>query len=184
LQFNRADAGGLAVQSFELLPFGEAVAPVVLTVEIDRVGSRLNLCYRLTGDLSAVLIPEGKVGLRCDRLWEHTCFEFFFGIPGEKRYWEVNLSPSGDWNCYGLTDYREGLMAEEKVRGVPFSVLRAEQTLQLEVAFDLKALVPGAVELSVTAVVERFDGVVGYWAIAHAGAEADFHRRDSFVVKV
>ncbi len=172
------------MQSFELVPFGEAVAPVGLTVEIDRVGSCLNLRYQMMGDLSTVAIPEGKVGERCDRLWEHTCFEFFFGIPGEKRYWEVNLSPSGDWNCYGLTDYREGLMAEEKVRGVPFSVMRAEQKLQLEVAFDLGGLVTGAVELSVTAVVERFDGVVGYWAIEHAGLEADFHRRDSFVVKI
>jgi hypothetical protein len=172
------------VQSFTLLPFGEAILPVVLTVEVDRVGSCLNLRYCMTGDLSAVNIPEGKVGERCDRLWEHTCFEFFFGIPGKKRYWEVNLSPSGDWNCYGLTDYREGLIAEEKVRGLPFSVLRAEQTLQIELTFDLKALVPGAVELSVTAVVERFDGVVGYWAIEHAGLEADFHRRDSFVVQM
>jgi hypothetical protein len=172
------------MQSFELLPFGEAVAPVVLTVEIDRVGSCLKLRYCMTGDLSAVLIPEGKVGERCDRLWEHTCFEFFFGIPGEKRYWEVNLSPSGDWNCYGLTDYREGLIAEEKVRGVPFSVMRAEQKLQLEVAFDLRGLVPGAVELSVTAVVEGVDGRLGYWAVAHCGQEADFHRRDSFVVKL
>jgi hypothetical protein len=172
------------MQSFELLPFGEAVAPVALTVEIDRVGSCLKLRYCMAGDLATVLIPEGNVGERCDRLWEHTCFEFFFGIPGEQRYWEVNLSPSGDWNCYGLTDYREGLVAEEKVRGVPFSVLRAEQVLQLEVVFDLEGLVTGAVELSVTAVVERFDGVVGYWAIAHTGPEADFHRRDSFVVKV
>jgi hypothetical protein len=172
------------VQSFTLLPFWEAIVPVALTVEIDRVGSCLKLRYCMTGDLSAVLIPGEKVGERCDRLWEHTCFEFFFGIPGEKRYWEVNLSLSGDWNCYGLTNYREGLIAEEKMRGFPFSVIRAEQKLQLEVAFDLESLVPGAVELSVTAVVERFDGVVGYWAIEHAGPEADFHRRDSFVVKV
>jgi hypothetical protein len=172
------------VQSFTLLPFGEAIVPVVLTVEVDRVGDCLNLRYCMTGDLSAVLIPEGKVGERCDRLWEHTCFEFFFGIPGKKRYWEVNLSPSGDWNCYGLTDYREGLIAEEKVRSFPFSLLRAEQKLQLEVAFDLRGLVPGAVELSVTAVMEGFDGRLGYWAIAHCGQEADFHLRDSFVATV
>jgi hypothetical protein len=170
------------VQSFTLLPFGDAIAPVALTVDVERVGDCLKLRYCMTGDLAAVLVPEGKVGERCDRLWEHTCFEFFLGMPGEKRYWEVNLSPSGDWNCYGLTDYREGLMAE--VRGVPFSVLRAEQKLQLEVAFDLKGLVLGAVELSVTAVVERLDGVVGYWAIVHRGPEADFHRRDSFVVQM
>jgi hypothetical protein len=176
------------VQSFTLLPFGEAIAPVVLTVEVDRVGSCLKLRYCMTGDLSAVIIPEEKVGERCDRLWEHTCFEFFFGIPGELGYWEVNLSPSGDWNCYRLTGYREGLVAEEKVRVMPFSVVRWFSTdrrsssgeLRLEVTFETA----DPVELSVTAVVEGVDGRLGYWAVAHCGQEADFHRRDSFVVKV
>jgi hypothetical protein len=168
------------VQSFRLLPFGEAIAPVVLTVDVERVGGCLKLRYGMTGDLSAVIIPEEKVGERCDRLWEHTCFEFFFGISGEKRYWEVNLSPSGDWNCYGLTGYREGLVAEEKVGVVPFSVVRAQEALRLEVMFETT----DPVELSVTAVVEGIDGRLGYWAVAHCGQEADFHLRDSFVVKV
>jgi hypothetical protein len=168
------------VQSFTLLPFGEAILPVVLTVEVDRVGSCLNLRYCMTGDLSAVIIPEEKVGERCDRLWEHTCFEFFFGIPGEAGYWEVNLSPSGDWNCYRLTGYREGLVAEEKVGAVPFSVVRLPGELQLEVTFETA----DPVDLSVTMVVEGVDGRVGYWAVAHCGQEADFHLRDSFVVKV
>jgi hypothetical protein len=181
LQFNQSDEGDVMVQSFTLLPFGEAVAPVVLTVEVDRVGSCLKLRYCMTGDLAAVLIPEGKVGERCDRLWEHTCFEFFFGVPGDLGYWEVNLSPSGDWNCYRLTGYREGLVAEEKVGVVPFSVVRAQEALLLEVTFETA---DGPVELSVTAVVEGVDGRVGYWAVAHCGQEADFHRRDSFVVKL
>jgi hypothetical protein len=168
------------VQSFRLLPFGEAIAPVVLTVDVERVGGCLKLRYGMTGDLSAVIIPEEKVGERCDRLWEHTCFEFFFGIPGEAGYWEVNLSPSGDWNCYGLTGYREGLVAEEKVGVVPFSVVRAQEALRLEVMFETT----DPVELSVTAVVEGIDGRLGYWAVAHCGQEADFHLRDSFVVKV
>jgi hypothetical protein len=72
------------------------------------------------------------------------------------------------------------LVAEETVGVVPFSVVRLPGELRLEVTFETA----NPVELSVTAVVVGVDGRLGYWAVAHCGQEADFHRRDSFVVKV
>jgi hypothetical protein len=35
-------------------------------------------------------------------------------------------------------------------------------------------------EISLTAVIEQVGKGVSYWALAHTGAEPDFHRRDSF----
>jgi hypothetical protein len=35
-------------------------------------------------------------------------------------------------------------------------------------------------EISLTAVIEQVGQGVSYWALAHTGAEPDFHRRDSF----
>lgn len=172
-------------QSFTLVPFGEAIVPVALTVDVVRQGDRINLRYGMTGDLAAVAIPSSTAGNRMDCLWEHTCFEFFLGVPGEANYWEVNLSPSGDWNCYRLMGYREGLLAESRVERVLFQVLQVKQALCLEANFELLSLgLTGPVELSVTAVVEAADGAVGYWAIAHCGEAADFHLRDSFVVRL
>jgi hypothetical protein len=43
---------------------------------------------------------------------------------------------------------------------------------------------PGS-PLNVTAVIERKNGVRGYWALAHPkGSRPDFHARDCFVAKL
>jgi hypothetical protein len=39
-------------------------------------------------------------------------------------------------------------------------------------------------EVSLTAVIEQVGQGVSYWALAHTGAEPDFHRRDSFGLKL
>jgi hypothetical protein len=170
---------------FRLLPFGGVGEPIELTGVVSRVGDRLTIHYRLTGDLSELVIPGiNPQPSRCYALWEHTCFEFFFGAVGQSRYWEVNLSPSGDWNLYRLTDYRQGLTPEEGIGNLPFEVIHDEMGLSLTVVCDLEGLVSGPLDVGVTAVVEGLDGEIGYWAIAHTGSEADFHRRDSFVLKV
>jgi hypothetical protein len=39
-------------------------------------------------------------------------------------------------------------------------------------------------ELAVTAVLEQRNGLISYWALQHGGPEADFHRRDGFVLRI
>ncbi len=170
---------------FRLLPFGEGIAPIGLTGYVSREGDRLTVHYRLTGDLSRLAIPGiNPQPSRCDALWERTCLEFFFGAVGQRNYWEVNLSPSGDWNFYCLTDYRQGLTSEVGIGNLPFEVIRHEMGLSLTVVCDLEGLVSGPLDVGVTAVVEGLYGEMGYWAIVHTGSEADFHRRDSFVLRI
>ena len=40
-------------------------------------GGKLELVYRLNGELGALLIPELSNPSRADELWKHTCFEIF-----------------------------------------------------------------------------------------------------------
>jgi hypothetical protein len=39
-------------------------------------------------------------------------------------------------------------------------------------------------EVSVTSVIEAHAGELSYWAVTHAGENADFHLRDSFSVSL
>jgi hypothetical protein len=39
-------------------------------------------------------------------------------------------------------------------------------------------------EISLTAVIDQVGQGVSYWALAHTGAEPDFHRRDSFGLRL
>ena len=41
-----------------------------------------------------------------------------------------------------------------------------------------------AIEVAISAVLEGRDGQPTYWALAHCGPQADFHRRESFIVEL
>jgi hypothetical protein len=172
----------LALSSFAPPP-----ASLTLTGSLHRNGDRLSLQYRLEDQEGLVLLPPATAApRRCDELWTTTCFELFLAEPGAEPYWEVNLSPSGDWNVYRLSGYREGLAPEPAIVALPFVVEPGGGGFELTVTLDLGALPLAGrpLELAVTAVVELQGGEILYWALAHQGEEADFHRRDGFLLRI
>lgn len=151
----------------------------------------LALHYRLNGPLQRLRLPN-QIGCdppqRRDELWQSTCFEAFIGRAGQPGYWELNLAPNGDWNCYALSEYRQGLQPEPRIQALPF-VLKQRQLeielgqLELTLSLAIGALIPAAsaLELSVTAVLDDVSHGCSYWAWRHSGLEPDFHRRESFL---
>lgn len=144
----------------------------------------LALRWRLEGELGGLLLPESAAAPeRRDGLWEHSCFEAFLGRRGDAAYTELNLSPAGHWNLYRLEGYRSGLEPDPRAEALPGR--RQAGPGWLELALELPAALlpagPGQLELAITAVLEACTGSCSYWALAHAGAEPDFHRRESFV---
>jgi hypothetical protein len=181
------------MKDFKLQPFptSSSLPGIEIFGQIDRQQAQLSLKYYLSGDLDAIEIATPVVPNRQDRLWEATCFEFFLGIPGERNYWEFNLSPSGDWNIFRLDDYRQGLREELAFTTLPVEIDRQPNLLSLCVEFDLRKIIDlalletdAAIEISVTTVIKPRHGEVSYWAISHCGKEADFHLRASFAIEV
>ncbi len=174
-------------QSFQLVPFEAAMAASGLRLggRIAREGAALAIRYELSGPLETLRIPAGEPSpQRRDELWKHTCLECFLAVPGNARYWEVNLSPSGDWNLYGLSGYRSGLTPESAIETLPITVARGERRLELEVRLDLAGITspPEPLEAALCAVLEQRDGSLSHWALAHGGSGPDFHRRESFLI--
>lgn len=177
----------------QLESFDELHPAIEITGELERRGDRLQLSYKLTGDVAAVKLP-GLTALaqRRNQLWQRSCFELFLGIQGEPGYWEFNLSPNGDWNVYRLSGYREGLTPELAYGALPFTVMVTESFCTLDLDLDLSQIVAAdqALEVGLTTVIEERaeseteSGRISYWAIAHTGPEADFHRRDSFGIQL
>ncbi|MBE9077317.1 DOMON-like domain-containing protein [Romeria aff. gracilis LEGE 07310] len=180
-------------QPFRLYPF--ATSPdLQLTGSIARAGTNFAIAYQLQGDIDKLVMPPAKDHpSRRDRLWEHTCFEFFLASPKAKPYWEFNLSPSGDWNAYHLTDYRQNLRQEERINTLSFVMAQfpleaapsAGQTYHLSLDLDLTPLIAPHQPLAVgiSAVVETPSGIT-YWALTHPEPQPDFHRRDSFTLRL
>ena len=174
---------------FILQPFPttQPLPDVQIIGNITRNENKLNLDYTLNGNIAEVDIASpSDTPTRKDELWQDTCFEFFLSIKDSPGYWEFNLSPSGDWNVYRFTGYRQGMAEETAFTELPFSVERRLDSLALSLDLDLAKIVWGeaAIEVAITMVIKDQNSEVSYWALTHRGVAADFHLRDSFIIEL
>jgi hypothetical protein len=154
-----------------------------ITGGIGRRSDLLFLRLSLHADLSELDLPAPEASpARKDRLWEGTCLELFLGVPDSGRYWEFNLSPSGDWNVYRFESCREGMREEPAYSTLPFDVRTEPGILLLSLDLDIGKIVPAAnpVEAAACAVVKTVQGKTSHWALFHPGPRPDFHRREGF----
>jgi hypothetical protein len=177
------------IVNFALQPFPTTskLPQIEINGRVSRKGNDLLIEYQLFGDLNAISIdPPASTPSRQFHLWETTCFEFFIGIPGDRNYWEFNLSPSGDWAVFALDDYRQGLRDELAFTSLPFKVDLYPNYITLSLEFDLSELILAEqdLEMSVTTVIKSSQNELSYWAIKHSGKEADFHLRDSCIINL
>ncbi len=178
--------------TFDLVPFSRSECPNITTTTVLQIHYPfLRIQFAVRGpDLVAIAFPEIHPGLppsRKDLLWQHTCFEAFFGKRNHPNYWELNLSPSGDWNFYRLSGYRKDLEADPSIQSPP--VLHAghesRDLYRIEAKIDLSPLFAEQqitdLQIGLTAVIETQDGKKSYWALRHCGEQPDFHLRESFI---
>ena len=137
----------------------------------------------------ALRLPDSSPAEGADELWRHTCCELFIGVVGDVAYREFNWSPSGQWAMYGLSDYRVRDSFRPNVvvaaPGIRFAAGAAGWTLQGRLdAAALPDVAHERIALGVAVVLEAADGKLSYWALRHAAARPDFHRRESFVLRL
>jgi hypothetical protein len=174
-------------QTFKMQPFPSAkpIPDLKIAGNIARQGNQFTIHYALLGDVKEVArAAPSDTPARKHELWKDTCFEFFLGIKNSDQYWEFNLSPAGDWNVYHFDAYRQGMQEETAFTALPFSIQHLSDGLAIALDVELDKIVPAnqAIEVGITTVIKHRDGEVSYWALTHQGTEADFHRRDSFII--
>jgi hypothetical protein len=179
----------MSAQIFSLQPFPTAgpEPSLKITGNIARHFNTLTIHYVLLGHLGELVIPApADVAARKNGLWEKTCFEFFLAVKDAPQYWEFNLSPAGHWNVYRFAAYRQGMQEEAAFRSLPLNIRKQTDSLSLALEFDLSMIVPADqdLEVAISAVVKHREGKATHWALTHRGPQADFHRRDSFIVEL
>ena len=161
-------------------------------VQVDRTGTHLSLEFKIIGDLTSLLLPSlNSKPNRLDDLWKHTCFEAFLApnqhhdkdLYKDPRYWELNVSPSGDWNLYSFSDYRLGQSFETRVHKVTHEILESTSIChRSKISIDLSDFLPETpLSLGLAAVMEHRDLSKDYWAVRHCSKQPDFHVRESFL---
>jgi len=144
----------------------------------------LAFSYTLSADMDQLMIPCATAHGRVDGLWQHSCFEAFFGMKDCSAYYELNFSPSGQWAAYRFRAYRERRPIEVELSAPAISVEQTADRLTLTAAVrldQLPALEPGAIiRIGLSAVIEDIDGALSYWALKHPSEQPDFHHPGSF----
>ena len=178
------------MQHFQLTPFDPLPVGFNLSVggHISRPNTEtLQVHYQATGDLNSVVIPQkANPPVRRDELWKTTCLELFIGETESSPYWEFNLSPNGDWNAYKLSAYRRNLTPDLAYQNLASTIHSGASEFELSVVCPIPADLKTSPKLDVAicAVIQFKQGPISYWALNHGGAEADFHRRDGFVLSL
>ena len=146
----------------------------------------LRFLFVLEADLTQVRVPAAMAGPgRADKLWAHTCFEAFVGLPESMRYLELNFSPSGEWAAYRFESYREGMVPASLAAAPRLTLRRGGARLELEAEVRLSGTeLAGSrrLRLALSTVVEDREGGLSYWALRHAPGQPDFHHPDSFAL--
>ena len=171
----------------QLPEFSSILPQLVLDGHLDRHGLEMTIQYQMLGSIERLVIggPSANPERR-DELWRTTCLEFFLAAPGKEAYWEFNLSPEGHWNVYRFDGYRQGMAPEAGYDTLPFQVRRDPHSLQLSLHCPLP---PGIgpdqpIEVGICAVLELEGSLPTFWALTHPGTKPDFHRRDSFAIRL
>ncbi len=179
----------MSPETFSLVPFPAPHLPQVhATATIRLEKGLLSLDYRLSGDIGDVVIPPPSVNpQRRDELWKRTCFELFLAIPKLPQYWEFNFSPSGDWNLYRMDEYRRlGFREEASIQRLQVQAQKAAGGFVLNATVDLNPVLQPSdlVDAGIAAILQTKDGNETYWALTHPAPQADFHLRESFVLRL
>jgi hypothetical protein len=170
-----------------LLPFQSINLGLSIQGKIFWENGGLELEYRVQDNECALrpgLTPRGRRFLeelcRQDGLWKSTCFEAFFGQPGQPAYWELNLAASGAWNLYRFSSYRTP-QPPQACFDFQIAWLEVEPGF-VKCRLETK-IGPTPLEASLCVVANTSAGGI-YFATCHAEAKPDFHSRASFVVPV
>jgi hypothetical protein len=175
----------------ELLPHPASACDAIrrfrASAEFGAAPDELRLSFSIEGEIGRLRLPEAGSALRRDGLWHHSCFEAFLRADANDSYHEFNFSPDGDWAAYRFAVRREGRQSPD----MPVPRTEFRRTAD---AFELKAAIAlGEIpdlaqardlQAGLAAVIEDRGGRLSYWALAHPGAQPDFHDPGTFRLRV
>jgi hypothetical protein len=171
---------------YDLIPFSKHSLALQVRADFRRLGASLmELRFEVADPVGLVLDRPTAAHYeradlkRVDGLWKTTCFEAFWGEPGQPGYYELNLSAnSGRWNLYQFDSYRQPQPPTPSNDFELEDLLVSAQSLIARLRGE-----SAKIEASLCAVLRTSEGPL-YYATRHAGEKPDFHLRQSFVIQL
>ena len=174
---------------FPLKPFSPPPSPFSIIVDCDLKENQLRVHFALTGDINSLNLPKpSKSPQRIDGLYHHTCLEIF--LKRGTQYLECNFSFSGDWCLFLFDGYRKKSLLEAELDSKIFNIdhiSRSDKEASLKVSLllnNLNFLKGQENQIGLSAILEHPKEILSYWALSHVAEKPDFHRSESFIVKL
>jgi hypothetical protein len=159
------------LQTFEIIPFQANNLIESIRGEFEICEQQIVINFQLAGRINKVYWPEKDESPgRQFGLWEHTCLEFFIGPEDSSNYWEFNLSPNGNWNCFSFSDLRTDMQESEALvlSSVESEVEENTATCTALIHCDdlIHDIALSGIRIGISAVIEHTSGFF-YYALAH-----------------
>jgi hypothetical protein len=169
-------------------PAAAPATPLKVWATVDYAGSigktaTANLWFGIGAPVRRFTLPTSDDPGRRDELWTATCFEAFLMPDGDGAYREYNFAPSGDWQAYDFSGYRDH-REPARIGNEPY--IRLEDNLTWWALGASVAIEAGRQwRLGLSAILEERDGTKSYWALAHEDDEKpDFHDAACFTARL
>jgi hypothetical protein len=138
--------------------------------------------FVLSGKLEEYVFPKKNTIKRAHKLWKKTCFELFLAKRGETTYYELNFSPSLEWNFYCLSDYRSELKVVENVSLEVKSILETNR-YELELLLESEEFNFSEFNLfNIAAILLTTRHKRTFWTLNPQKGTPNFHLQKSFLV--
>jgi len=170
-------------QTFILKNHYQEESDVMVQAQLEINNKIIKLKFKVKGKVNNYIFPKLSTQQRANNLWKSTCCELFFAHDGEKRYREINISPSAQWNIYQLKEYR-GLLEEEKNLSEPtIKTVQEEDCYQLSFQYHLdEEIVEKNLIFNLAVVLLNVDEVRSFYTINRTTKAVDFHDKEHWIL--
>ena len=152
-----------------------------VTAMIELRDNRFMLEYQISGNLSHYHFPKIIKQQRADKLWLDTSFELFIASANSDEYWEINVSPSTQWNSYYFRSYKEGMRVSNIISTPTIKMHKYHNEYRLSFeSIILKENFNQALLINLCVILLDSKGVRHFYSIERREGSPDFHDRAYF----
>ncbi|RUM68464.1 MAG: hypothetical protein DSZ07_06640 [Sulfurovum sp.] len=145
--------------------------------EIDN--KMLILEFTVSGEIKNYIFNKPCIQAREDNLWKESCFELFIAHSNKPSYYELNISPSTNWNFYSFSNYKRE-MNEEKNISEPFiDSSKMQEAYKLSFEFEFyEEFIEKELIFNLAVILLDTKGIRHFYSIHQREERVDFHDKE------
>jgi hypothetical protein len=145
---------------------------------------RIKGCFEITGDIENYLFDKAQKQSRKDELWKRTCFELFLANRDKPNYYELNMSPSSEWNFYHFVDYKKEMKEEKNISEPLVHLSKTPKGYLFSFEFDLyPKFLKDDFTFNLAVILLDTQGVRHFYSIHRKEKRVDFHDKTYWALK-